>query len=159
MMVKPGDPRAYTPDQARSRNATLRRYYGITLEEYIELFDRQDGRCAICGREPKSRALHVDHSHKTGDVRGLLCWTCNKALRFIHDDPLYATDVAKYLTSEPFRRGTAVQGPAKPSAEARRRYRKMVAKPRCEHVIQHIGKPAPCALAKGHKSGHRRTKS
>jgi len=155
----PGDPRAYTPAQAKQRNAYLLRYYGITLKEYTELFDLQNGQCAICGRPPKSRALHVDHSHRTGDVRGLLCWNCNKTLRFLNDDPFRAAEVSKYLASEPFRRGTAVQGPARPTAESRRRYRKRVEKPRCEHVIRHIGKATPCVLAKGHKAGHRRTKT
>lgn len=40
----------------------------------------QAGGCAICGAEPKTRRLHVDHDHKTGAVRGLLCYRCNRAL-------------------------------------------------------------------------------
>ncbi len=44
------------------------------------LFDQQKGKCKICGFEPdkKHRGLHVDHDHKTGRVRGLLCRSCNK---------------------------------------------------------------------------------
>ena len=40
----------------------------------------QGGGCAICGAPPKTRRLHVDHDHKTGEIRGLLCYRCNKAL-------------------------------------------------------------------------------
>src|SRR5881296_1216292 len=52
--------------------------YGLTEEQYEAQLRRQDGRCAICGRPPKSKSLAVDHSHKTGRIRGLLCFFCNK---------------------------------------------------------------------------------
>ena len=49
-----------------------------------ELYDRliaaQRGVCAICGAPPKTRRLHIDHDHRTGKVRGLLCQRCNRAL-------------------------------------------------------------------------------
>jgi hypothetical protein len=45
----------------------------------------QGGVCAICGNPPKKRPLHIDHNHRTGRVRGLLCYRCNRAL------PTYAT--------------------------------------------------------------------
>jgi hypothetical protein len=54
----------------------LKQLYGISVEEYKALFEKQEGRCAICGKKPKGR-LHVDHDHKTGKVRGLLCPVCN----------------------------------------------------------------------------------
>ena len=45
------------------------------------MLDAQDGRCAICLREPTdSRRLDIDHDHKTMQVRGLLCHTCNRRL-------------------------------------------------------------------------------
>lgn len=47
----------------------------------------QQGRCAICGREPRSgKHLHVDHDHDTGRVRGLLCFSCNAAIGQLHHD-------------------------------------------------------------------------
>ncbi len=40
----------------------------------------QGGGCALCGSPPRTRQLHIDHDHKTGRVRGLLCFRCNRAL-------------------------------------------------------------------------------
>lgn len=53
---------------------------GITAEEYDLRLAAQGGGCAICGATPKTRRLHVDHDHKTGAVRGLLCLRCNRNL-------------------------------------------------------------------------------
>lgn len=53
---------------------------GVTDAEYERLLAAQGGGCAICGATPKSRRLHVDHDHKTGRVRGLLCHRCNRWL-------------------------------------------------------------------------------
>jgi len=60
----------------------LKRCYGITTQQYNELFLRQEGLCAICGRHQAEfkRRLAVDHDHATGKVRGLLCGLCNRAL-------------------------------------------------------------------------------
>ena len=48
--------------------------------DYAALLAAQGGVCAICGRPPKQggRKLHVDHDHRTGRIRGLLCFTCNR---------------------------------------------------------------------------------
>ena len=60
-----------------------RRYhvkYGISIEQYEKALDQQKGVCKICGRPPKRLRLAVDHDHKTGRVRGLLCMRCNRRL-------------------------------------------------------------------------------
>lgn len=62
------------------RRGNLRRKYGITAEEYDEMSLRQRNRCAICKVKRSWRALAVDHCHKTGKVRALLCATCNNHL-------------------------------------------------------------------------------
>lgn len=62
------------------RNKRLMSLYGITLEQYEQMLTAQNGVCAICGRIPTGRSLHVDHNHKTGEVRGLLCHSCNFAI-------------------------------------------------------------------------------
>jgi hypothetical protein len=82
-----------------SRDRYLRRTYGITEAQYGDLFDAGDGGCWICGRPPKNRALHVDHDHKTGRVRGLLCWRCNRGLQQYSDRPAILRDAASYLES------------------------------------------------------------
>jgi len=69
-----------------SRHYGLKRHYGITLTEYTEMYNSQDGKCAICGLPEttmlhgKIRDLSVDHCHKSGKVRQLLCNACNHIL-------------------------------------------------------------------------------
>lgn len=77
----------------------LKRLYGITEEQYDELFSRQDGLCAVCQRDASefSVRLAVDHNHKTGEVRGLLCNFCNHRVVGRHTDPLLLRRVADYL--------------------------------------------------------------
>lgn len=62
----------------------LQRKYNITSEYYDELIVRQDNKCAICKKsflsEDRYTAPCIDHDHKTGKVRGLLCHTCNLSL-------------------------------------------------------------------------------
>jgi hypothetical protein len=60
----------------------LLKIYGITRNEYEALRLKQDNRCAICKR-PFEKLPHVDHDHKTGKVRGLLCGDCNRGLGWI----------------------------------------------------------------------------
>jgi Recombination endonuclease VII len=59
---------------------TRAKQLGVGDDEYARLLKAQGGGCAICGAKPKTRRLHVDHDHKTGKVRGLLCHRCNRAL-------------------------------------------------------------------------------
>ncbi len=62
--------------------------YGITLEEYEALLEKQGGVCAICEKVCSSgRNLAVDHAHTVGIVRGLLCMKCNRSLGGFDDDP------------------------------------------------------------------------
>lgn len=65
---------------ARSHEAMVAKTYGITGDDYEALLKRQGGKCAICRARPKSKRLAVDHDHKTGAVRGLLCSRCNHEL-------------------------------------------------------------------------------
>lgn len=64
--------------------------------EYAELLAAQGGGCAICGARPKTRRLHTDREHRTGQVRGLLCMRCNRALP-TWVNPAWLHDAADYL--------------------------------------------------------------
>lgn len=75
----------------RVRATHLKSLYGITLDTYAQLLAAQGGTCAACDRHPdgeRHKVLHVDHDHKTGAIRGLLCSRCNTALGLVEDDPV-----------------------------------------------------------------------
>jgi hypothetical protein len=82
--------------QRHQRSYELRRRYNLTPEEWDALFKKQRGKCAIC-RRPPLRRLHVDHCHKTGKVRGLLCWACNSGVGKLKDCPATMLRAAKYI--------------------------------------------------------------
>lgn len=76
------------------KNFLLKHRYGITEERLQELLWKQTGLCAICDRR---QASHVDHDHKTGKVRGLLCFKCNGGLGKASDDPAVLRSALGYL--------------------------------------------------------------
>jgi hypothetical protein len=80
------------------RRIHLRNNFGLTLEDYDRMLAEQDGGCGICGDPPGKTALHVDHDHETGVVRGLLCFRCNSALGNLRDDPDIITLALVYVT-------------------------------------------------------------
>lgn len=81
-------------DRERERWSHLRRQYGLSREEYEQMSASQFDRCAICDRE---RKLFVDHCHATGNVRGLLCNTCNAGLGLFGDSVKNLKKAAKYV--------------------------------------------------------------
>lgn len=85
-------------------NARLKLNYGIDLATYNALLVVQGGVCLICGCPPRcgktsSSALHVDHDHKTGAIRGLLCGRCNPGLGYFDENPELLDRAAVYLKS------------------------------------------------------------
>lgn len=79
--------------------------YGISGEEYARLLALQGGRCAICRNVPRTIRLAVDHNHKTGAVRGLLCKRCNHdLLGGGHDDVVMLYRALEYLLYPPAER-------------------------------------------------------
>ena len=68
--------------KALSRRAKLKYCYGMINEDYNKLFQQQRGYCAMCGKHQLElkRRLDIDHDHKTGGIRGLLCGGCNMRL-------------------------------------------------------------------------------
>ena len=80
-----------------SRDAQLRAKYSITEEIYEKILVTQKGVCAICGNHQRYKRLAVDHSHKTGQVRGLLCENCNRGLGRFFDSTFRLRNAANYL--------------------------------------------------------------
>lgn len=87
--------------KARAERAYYRwteKQYGVDQQTYESMLEAQDGRCAICARIPRARRLAVDHDHATGQVRALLCFTCNHyVLRYIEGDPIACHNASVYL--------------------------------------------------------------
>lgn len=65
-------------------NSFYKREYGITVSDFKNMVLSQNGKCSICNRVPKNK-LCVDHDHTTGQIRGLLCRSCNGALGVFGD--------------------------------------------------------------------------
>ncbi|AXH94363.1 hypothetical protein DVH21_05465 [Micromonospora aurantiaca] len=95
-----GKPAAYCKPCQRFYNTErrIKLVFGLTWDEYELLLACQDGKCAICGGRPRRHMLAVDHDHKTGEIRGLLCSRCNhKLLGSANDDPARLRRAADYL--------------------------------------------------------------
>lgn len=94
------DRATYYKDKDRWRASAFRRKYGATLQWRREQFERQCGRCAICGRhedDNRGRILAIDHEHRTGRLRELLCSPCNCALGYLRDDVRLLDQAREYL--------------------------------------------------------------
>lgn len=103
------------PQAARNRDAkqrdrlgatgraswALKKRYGITLEQKLAIVHAQGGQCPICRRTldlARPRAIHVDHDHATGRIRGVTCAGCNTALGRFGDTLAGALRAVEYLT-------------------------------------------------------------
>ena len=92
-----------------ARNSRIRRTYQLEPHEYDAILAAQGGVCAICGRRPRTRKLHVDHDHLVAEVhgvrvsvRGLLCGNCNsRLLRACSHNPVVLRRAADYLENPP----------------------------------------------------------
>ena len=85
--------------KARKRDEYLRRTYGITLVEEQAMIAQQNGLCACCGGPPTDhRGLVVDHCHRSGKIRGMLCDRCNRALGVVDDDPALLRKLISFVT-------------------------------------------------------------
>lgn len=99
--------RRVTPVQARKYN--LRALYGVTPDQYHQMWAAQGGVCAICGRREsainhrngQAYPLAVDHCHETAEVRGLLCRACNNGIGQLRHDPEILSAAISYLGRAP----------------------------------------------------------
>ena len=82
-----------------SRRKQLLKQYDLTTKQYNEMFQKQQGCCAICEAHQSklNRRLFVDHNHKTGKIRGLLCMSCNIFLGHLEKNNTLLNRALKYL--------------------------------------------------------------
>lgn len=86
-----------------SRKSRLRQFYDITIDEYNLMLAKQGGSCAICKqlekliRGDKPQSLSVDHNHRTGKIRGLLCNRCNRILGMVEENIEILRAIINYL--------------------------------------------------------------
>lgn len=88
----------------RYKGYCLKRDFGITVEEYRRMWDKQKGVCALCAKPETAKhqngtvkSLAVDHCHDTGKIRGLLCWVCNTGIGKLQDSPALLRLAAEYI--------------------------------------------------------------
>jgi hypothetical protein len=74
------------------RALSIKRRYGITIDDYDRMVEKQSGKCAICGKEDSK--LHIDHDHQTNRVRGLLCGPCNRKLHSVETESFLSRALA-----------------------------------------------------------------
>ncbi len=90
---------SYQKNKPRQKNYALQWKYGITLEQWEQVVEAQQGLCAICCRwmfdNPKD--CHLDHNHTTGELRELLCANCNQVLGHGMESPEVLRAAADYL--------------------------------------------------------------
>jgi|APCry1669188879_1035177.scaffolds.fasta_scaffold02054_10 hypothetical protein len=93
-------------DPVKNRETNLKRLYGITLDDYDRMLVEQKGVCKLCGTSDpggrqsgrgKVNVFFVDHCHKSGNVRGLLCNTCNRAIGQVKENIDFFENAIAYL--------------------------------------------------------------
>ena len=83
----------------KSINRHMKKRYGLERTQYNKMIEEQHNQCKICGIEFGDRCtIHIDHSHASGEVRGLLCSNCNTALGHVKDDVDILRHMIEYLT-------------------------------------------------------------
>lgn len=84
-------------EQQRTRNNDIKKKFGITQDQYLLILEKQDFKCAICSKLKSSTNFDIDHCHKTGKIRGLLCRSCNLGLGYFKDSPNLLNKAALYI--------------------------------------------------------------
>lgn len=98
---KPKKIKKAKPDNSINRkNRMLNSRYGLTFNQYLEIYISQGMCCAICGHKKHLGGrcgLYVDHNHENGKVRGLLCPNCNSAIGKLNESPYLFKKALQYL--------------------------------------------------------------
>lgn len=87
-----------------SRKSNLKKWYDLTIDDWQQMFEKQQGCCAICGKHQsdESMRLHVDHNHITKQVRKLLCSNCNRMLGCAKENIEILENAISYLNEHNF---------------------------------------------------------
>lgn len=101
-----------------SKDYMLQYHFGISLDDYREMLERQDYSCAVCKRADgtdkhsgeRKKQLSVDHDHTTGAIRGLLCNDCNRALGQLGDDVDRVRALLAYMERFEARKSALIKG-------------------------------------------------
>ena len=91
----------YEHSEKGKKNRSLRNrtyLYGISKADIVKLLDKQNNLCPICNSYIEDK-FYVDHDHKTGKIRGLLCNSCNGGLGLFKDTPIFLLNAIRYLLS------------------------------------------------------------
>jgi hypothetical protein len=90
---------SYSPEPYENGRERAWKKYGLdlTIAQYNKMLIEQEGRCSICGGNRAKRKLAVDHDHKTGKIRGLICGVCNTLLGMADDDTELLQSAIEYL--------------------------------------------------------------
>lgn len=83
------------------RTLLMKNQYGLEPGEYERVLEWQGGLCYICKKPPGAKRLAVDHVHKTGEIRGLLCQWCNRMIALGRDDATVLSKASEYLLAYP----------------------------------------------------------
>ena len=100
--------KSYKENPLKTHEDNIKRLYGITYNDYLEMEKKQNHRCGICGLlleetpinnrwKSPNKHFHIDHDHKTGKIRGLLCISCNQGLGKFRHDPEILKKAINYL--------------------------------------------------------------
>jgi hypothetical protein len=94
-------PKSKICKKCQSRRARIAERYSLSWQDYEHMKHMQAGGCAICKCDiPEGGKINVDHDHKTGKVRGLLCRDCNLALGFFKDSLDNIRNALRYLSKD-----------------------------------------------------------
>lgn len=89
----------YNPEISKEHSWKKAGIKNMNMTRYRELYKKQEGKCAICKKHSAlfKRKLNVDHNHQTGEVRGLLCDSCNRGIGYLRDSIELLQSAKDYL--------------------------------------------------------------
>lgn len=82
-----------------NKHSHRKRLYGLTVEAFEQMVANQNGKCPICLKNLSDLKIAVDHCHKTGKIRGVLCHRCNRGIGLFEDDSSQLSRAVSYLNT------------------------------------------------------------